>query len=351
MAMAKTGLLVSFFLLLLTSCGREPADLVISGEALGTSYLVRIARFDGQAPPDRFAGRVAEVLDDLDHKLSTYKADSELNRLNRHPLNEPFLAGDDLYRVLEISQEIHRLSGGAFDPTLGPLVDLWGFGPVATEDRVPDDAEIEDLLGRVGFHRVELIPPNQVIRRSDLSLDLSAVAKGFIVDRVAAALRAMGATDFMVEIGGEIRVDGYRRDGAPWRIAIELPRPEGGIEQVLGVTDVGMATSGDYRNYFERDGKRYSHLLDPRTGRPITHRLASVTVLAEAAADADALATALMVMGPEEGARWSEDHELAVLMLVKSGEGFREVASSRMLPYLQSLPEGSPSDGSREATK
>src|SRR5690606_29720745 len=117
------------------------------------------------------------------------------------------------------------------------------------------------------------------------------------------------------------------------------------------VTDVGMATSGDYRNYFERDGKRYSHLLDPRTGRPISHRLASVTVLAEAVADADALATALMVMGPEEGARWSEDHELAVLMLVKSGEGFREVASSRMLPYLQSLPEGSPTEGSREATK
>lgn len=330
----KTRLLASFLFVLLAACQPQPRELAFSGESLGTTYKVKVARFDGQAPAERFPARIAEVLDELDHKLSTYKSESELNRLGRQPLGEPFVASDDLYRVLEISRLVHQLSDGAFDPTVRPLVDLWGFGPVPTGDRIPADDEIAALRDRIGFDKIELQPPNRVIRRGEVTLDLSAVAKGFIVDRVAAELLAMGASDFMVEIGGEVWVNGRRGDGAPWRIAVEVPRVEGGVERVLEVADIGLATSGDYRNYFERDGVRYSHTIDPRTGKPITHRLASATVLAATTAEADAIATALMVMGPEAGARWAAAHGLAVLLLVHDGEDFVEVPSEPMRRYL-----------------
>lgn len=334
----KTRLPASFLFVLLTACGRADPELVFSGESLGTSYSVKVARHDGGTPTESFPERVAEVLDDLDHKLSTYKPDSELNRLGRQPLGEAFVASNDLYQVLEVSRRIYRLSNGAFDPTVRPLVDLWGFGPVPTRDRVPTEHEITALRDRIGFDKIELQPPNRVIRRGDVTLDLSAVAKGFIVDRVAAELVAMGATDFMVEIGGEVWVNGRRADGAPWRIAVEVPRAEGGVERVLEVADIGLATSGDYRNYFERDGVRYSHTIDPRTGKPVVHRLASVTVLATTTAEADAIATALMVMGPDEGARWSAANELAVLLLVRAEKGFTEVPSERMVRYLDQSP-------------
>lgn len=334
----KTRLPASFLFVLLAACGRADPELVFSGESLGTSYSVKVAHHDDRAPTESFPERVAEVLDDLDHKLSTYKPDSELNRLGRQPLNEPFAASDDLYQVLEVSRRIYQLSNGAFDPTVRPLVDLWGFGPVPTGDRVPTEHEITALRDRIGFDKIELQPPNRVIRRGDVTLDLSAVAKGFIVDRVAAELVAMGATDFMVEIGGEVWVNGRRADGAPWRIAVEVPRAEGGVERVLEVADIGLATSGDYRNYFERDGVRYSHTIDPRTGKPVVHRLASVTVLATTTAEADAIATALMVMGPDEGARWSAANELAVLLLVRAEKGFTEVPSARMVRYLDQSP-------------
>lgn len=337
----KTRLLASFLLVVLlvvsalTACERSPRELAFSGAALGTSYHIKVVPSGASAVGAGLAELVGDLLDDLDHKLSTYKPDSELNRLNRHPVGQPFAASDDLYQVLEVAGRVYRLSGGAFDPTVRPLVDLWGFGPVDAGDRIPAAAEIEALLGKVGFDRIELAARNQVIRRAPVTLDLSAVAKGFIVDRLAAELRARGIDDYMVEVGGEIRVGGRRADGALWRIAVEVPSAGGGVERVLELSDIGVATSGDYRNYFERDGMRYSHTIDPRSGRPIRHRLAAVTVLAPTAAEADALATALMVMGPDQGAEFAAANELAALLLVKEGDGFAELASSAMGVHLR----------------
>lgn len=332
----RTRLPAALLLVLLAACAPTPRELAFSGNALGTSYSVKVIDRRGDLAAAGLPERVREVLDDLDRKLSTYKPDSELNRLNRQPLGVPFAASKDLYQVLAIARRVYRMSEGAFDPTVRPLVDLWGFGPVDTGDRVPADSEIAALLERIGFDRIELGSGDQVIRRGDVTLDLSAVAKGFIVDRLAEELVALGASDLMVEVGGEIRVRGRRADGGLWRIAVEAPRAGGGaVERILELTDLGVATSGDYRNYFERDGVRYSHTLDPQSGRPVQHRLASVTVLAPTSAEADAVATALMVMGEERGLEFATAHELAVLLLVRQGDGFVEVASPRMAPYLQ----------------
>lgn len=335
MGLRKTRLLASFLFVIsaLTACERNPQELAFSGAALGTSYHIKVVDAGSPAAGAGLPELVANLLDDLDHKLSTYKPDSELNRFNRHPVAQPFVASDDLYQVLEVADRIYRLSGGAFDPTVRPLVDLWGFGPVDTGDRVPEESEITALLGEIGFDQIELAAGNQVIRRAPVTLDLSAVAKGFIVDRLAAELRARGVDDYMVEIGGEIRVGGRRADGGLWRIAVEAP-VGGGVERVLELSNISVATSGDYRNYFERDGERYSHTIDPRSGRPIRHRLASVTVLAPTAAEADALATALMVMGPGPGFDFAAANELAALLLVKEGDGFAELASKAMNAYL-----------------
>lgn len=336
MGLRKTGLLASFLFVVsaLTACERNPQELAFSGAALGTSYHIKVVDSGSPAAGAGLPELIGNLLDDLDHKLSTYKPDSELNRFNRHPVGQPFAASDDFYQVLEVAGRVYRLSGGAFDPTVRPLVDLWGFGPVDTGDRVPEESEITALLGEIGFDQIELAAGNQVIRRAPVTLDLSAVAKGFIVDRLAAELRAQGIGDYMVEIGGEIRVGGRRADGALWRIAVEAPSAGGGVERVLELSDIGVATSGDYRNYFERDGERYSHTIDPRSGRPIRHRLASVTVLAPTAAEADALATALMVMGPDQGADFAAANELAALLLVKEGDGFAELGSTAMGVYL-----------------
>jgi thiamine biosynthesis lipoprotein len=337
MGVRKTGLLASFLFVIsvLAACEPNPRQLAFSGAALGTSYHIKVVEAGSPAMDAGLAELVGKLLDDLDHKLSTYKPDSELNRFNRHPVGQPFAASDDFYQVLEVADRIYRLSGGAFDPTVRPLVDLWGFGPVDTGDRVPAESEITALLGEIGFDRIELAAANQVIRRAPVTLDLSAVAKGFIVDRLAAELRAQGVDDYMVEVGGEIRAGGRRADGGLWRIAVEVPAAGGGVERVLELSDIGVATSGDYRNYFERDGERYSHTIDPRSGRPIRHRLASVTVLAPTAAEADALATALMVMGPEHGADFAAANELAALFLVKQGDGFAELGSAAMGAYLR----------------
>ncbi len=322
---------------------------MLAGAALGTSYHVKVVDPPAHLDVATLGARIDALLADLDLKLSTYQPDSELNRLNRQPVGRPFVASDDLYQVLGVARYAFVRSNGAFDPTVRPLVDLWGFGPVDTGGRVPPATEVSRWLARIGFDKVELADGNQVIRRAPVTLDLSAVAKGFIVDRLATELQSLGVDDFMVEVGGEVRVDGHRADGRRWRIAIEAPSESGGAAQVLALTGKGVATSGDYRNYFERDGQRYSHTIDPRTGEPIRHRLASATVVAATAAEADALATALMVMGPEDGLAFAAANDLAVLLLVKRDAGFETLASKGMQTFL--LPQAAsaePAAGERE---
>ncbi len=319
-----TGLLKASFLLsalvalLLTAgCDHAPEIVQISGSKFGTSYNITIVA-DQPAPAD-LAERIDAALDVVDLSMSTYKSESALSQFNRLPVDEEVGASQELWTVLQTSRQIWRKSAGAFDPSVGPLVDLWGFGPQMTNDQIPTDNEITQALATTGYQHLILNPANQSISKDlALRLDLSAVAKGYAVDQVAELLEMLALPDYLVEVGGEMRVSGLNPKGQPWRIAIETPDAMGRVDNIIALESAAVATSGDYRNYFEKDGKRYSHSIDPRTGRPIEHRLASVTVVADRCTDADAWATAFLVMGDEAALEIANQQSIAVYMLVKA---------------------------------
>ena len=307
--------LVSF--LLLSGCDHAPEIVKISGSKFGTSYHITIVA-DQPAPAD-LAERIDAALDVVDHSMSTYKSESELSLFNRLPVAETVAASPELWTVLQTSRQVWQQSAGAFDPTVGPLVDLWGFGPQMTNDRIPEDHEIAQALANMGYQHLILNTDKQTISKAlPLRLDLSAVAKGYAVDQVADLLEMLALPDYLVEVGGEMRVSGRNPKGQPWRIAIETPDAMGQVDNIIALESAAVATSGDYRNYFEKDGKRYSHSIDPRTGRPIEHRLASVTVVADRCTDADAWATAFLVMGDEAALEIANQQSIAVYMLVKA---------------------------------
>jgi thiamine biosynthesis lipoprotein len=270
-------------------------------------------------------------------QMSTWEPDSEISRFNRHRGGDWFAVSPELAAVVAESLSIAALSGGAFDIRVGPLVRLWGFGPGPAPPGLPDPAAVETarrLAG--GVIEVRERPP--ALRKSlpEAEIDLSAIAKGDAVDRIARHLEAAGVHRYLVEIGGELRVRGRGPAGHPWRIAIELPDPRARLPgPVLELEEGAVATSGDYRNFFEHGGRRYPHVIDPATGRPVAHRTGSVTVLDPSARRADALATALLVLGAEQGLVLAEREGLAAYFLVGSPGGPTALPSPRMQPYLE----------------
>jgi len=276
---------------------------------MGTWYSVQLAALPAGLDSPRLRANIEAELDRVNAWMSTYRRDSEISRFNRHESADWFPVSAETVHVVETARRVSVMTDGAFDVTVGPLVNLWSFGPETREPRVPPEAEIARRRARVGYRRIEIRdePPALRKTRPDLTLDLSAIAKGFGVDQVAEALEKSGVSDYLVEIGGEVRARGVKSDGTAWRIGVEKPLPgRRELERVLEIRDRAVATSGDYRNFFEVDGKRYGHTIDPRTGRPVEHELGAVTVVEQTCMRADALATALMVLGPEKG------HDLAV---------------------------------------
>jgi thiamine biosynthesis lipoprotein len=321
--------------LLLTGCDSGPEIIKISGSKMGTTYHVTVVA--DQPAPDDLAERIDAVLDIVDHSMSTYKAASELSQFNDLAVGSSQQISADFARVLAVSKTVWERSGGAFDPTVGPLVDLWGFGPIAT-DVVPEQAQIDAAKAELGFQYLTL-NNSELAKSKAVRVDLSAVAKGYAVDLVADLLEMLALPDYLVEVGGEMRLSGSNPEGMPWRVAIELPSLMPQVERIIEVQDMAVATSGDYRNYFEQQGVRYSHTIDPRTGRPITHSLASVTVLAEQCADADAWATAFMVLGDKDGMALANELAIPLYMLVKDGAGFKAIHSRAFEPYLNAQKE------------
>lgn len=313
---------------------------------MGTAYHIKLILPADKgsvaaATPSELQSGIEALLDKLDYSMSTYKPNSELNRLNRSLPGETFALSPELYEVLDLSRQVYDMTGGAFDPSVGPLVDLWGFGPQVFANRVPADAEILALRQRSGFDKIELDTSGATATRtSEIALDLSAIAKGYAVDEIAEFLMARGISDFLVEVGGELRLSGRNAQGELWKVAVERPQlVQGDIHSVLVLTDRGLATSGDYRNYFEQDGQRYSHTIDPRTGYPTSHQLASVTVIARTAAQADGLATGFLVLGKDETLRIAEANKIAVFLLVKDtaaggASAFKAYYTSAFKPYL-----------------
>ena len=283
-----------------------------SGYTMGTTYEVQVVEVESEALQQEIPRYVFELLGRLDKEVfSTYAPESELSRFNRHPVGEPFSASEELITVLELAQEVSEQSGGAFDVTIGPLVNIWGFGPdLAASGRIPSREAIEVALQRVGYEYLQIDARSGVISKTrDIYVDLSAIAKGYAVDRIGDYLASHGLINYFIEVGGELKMSGLKPGGVSWVPAIESPEAnEARIYDIFfshGVT-LAVAGSGDYRNYFEVDGVRYSHEVDPRTGRPINHNLAAVYVIDQSAARADALATAFMIMGYDASLRLAQ---------------------------------------------
>ena len=314
---------------------------VLRGPTMGTQFSVVLSG-EGLQPEalERLQAEIDAELVEVNAQMSTYLPDSELSRFNTEGgVGEAFGVSAELAEVVALALEISAASQGAFDVTVGPLVDAWGFGPDPRQRALLGDETIAALRDRVGYEKLLVEGASLRKTAADLRVDLSAIAKGHGCDRVAALVEAAGHANYMVEIGGEVRVAGSNPRGEAWRVGIERPTRDAegarAVEAILRVRDVSVATSGDYRNYFEQDGVRYSHTLDPRTGRPITHGLASVTVIDPAsAARADAWATALNVLGPEAGLALAEERELAAYFLVRTAEGFEIQSSTAFAPYL-----------------
>ena len=315
------ALFVAYFL-------RQPAriapssELSVTGRTMGTTFTVKVVTDDlSEANRERLTGRVREVVDGVDRSMSTYKATSEVERFNRGG-TEAFAVSPDLLAVVVEAQRVARLTGGAFDITVGPLVDAWGFGPSGATD-TPGDERLRELVAITGFELIEVDAEHTTLRktRRECRIDLSAIAKGFAVDRVSAMLVGEGLPDHMVEIGGEVRCRGANGEGQVWRIGIERPTVEGrSVHLAVPLADLSLATSGDYRNFVERDGVRISHTIDPRRGRPVSHDLASVSVIHASCMTADALATGLEVLGPDGGFELAEHQRIAALFLVRTGD-------------------------------
>jgi len=296
-----------------------------SGPTMGTQYSVKVVSAEPLAASvqEKMAADISEALALVDAKMSTYRDDSELSRFNAAKTTEAFPLSSDTISVMAYAQRISAETGGAFDITVGPLVNAWGFGP---DGRVspPSESELAKLRQRVGYEKITVDTNTNTVRKSqaDIYCDLSAIAKGYAVDHVALHLDDYDLAGYMIEVGGEVRTKGTNADGGAWRIGIEQPDTgERRARRVIGMSRISMATSGDYRNFYTADGARVSHTIDPRTGSPVRHGLASVTVLANQCLLADAYATALMVLGPEEGYRFAEEHNLAALFIMRTEDG------------------------------
>jgi thiamine biosynthesis lipoprotein len=297
----------------------------LSGPTMGTRYSVRVHRAPVGLYLPKLRRAIERALQSTEDLMSTYRADSELSRFNASRSSRWQKISQPVARVVQMALRIQTESGGAFDPAAAPLVDYWGFGPGPGTFGRPARPLPEDLLTRVTDANIALEAGHLRKQHPDAALDLNAIAKGDALDQVAGVLERAGIDDYLVEVGGELRARGNGPDGDGWRIAID--GPEGNIRRAIRLNGKAVATSGDYVDYFIADGKRYAHIIDPRTGKPVEHGLSLVSVVADSAMHADAWATALLVMGPEKGPRQATRNGMAALFLVRNDDEFREFAT------------------------
>jgi thiamine biosynthesis lipoprotein len=320
--------LIVLVLAALSGCGQSVERF--GGPTMGSSYTVQFVP-TGKAPDAaKLKAEVSAILASLDEQFSTYRDDSVVSRFNALPAGACMALPADMLTLWRYGEQLSRQSGGAFDLTVEPLMNLWGFGPQSRSEKVPDAGALERERGRVGHQHLRL-QGEQLCKDVDAQLDFDSVVAGYAVDRVTARLAELGLTDYLVEITGELKAVGHKPDGTPWRIALEVPsgERERQVERSVALDGIGLSTSGDYRNYFEEGGQRYSHTFDPRAGTPVRHALAAVTVADAQALHADGLSTLLMVLGPEEGYTFAERNGLAAFFIVRQGEGFATRATTR----------------------
>jgi thiamine biosynthesis lipoprotein len=314
---------------LLMASGLRAESLTLRGATMGTTYQIKFVAPAGAVDAESLHTEVEETLAEVDQQMSTYRPDSELSRFNRAPADEWFPVSEATAKVTAAAQEISEKTGGAMDVTVGPLVRLWHFGPTGGDAAKkqqfvpPAEDEIAKARRKVGYRKLDVRMQPPALRKEvdGLEVDLSSIAPGYAIDRLAHLVHERGIDDFMVEIGGEVRAAGTRADGKVWRVGIEKPSKHGReLQMSLPLHDAAIATAGDYRKFFEHGGQRYSHIIDPATGRPVKQELVSVTVIAETCMAADGWDTPLLVLGPARGFEIATKHGIAA-MFISGGNG------------------------------
>ncbi|MBN2570648.1 MAG: FAD:protein FMN transferase [Ignavibacteriales bacterium] len=303
---------------------------------MGTYYSIKYVPNSEKLNAEKIEKDIDSILVDVNKKMSIFDKESEISRFNQYKNTDWFNVSDDLFLVIKTALEVSKDCGGVFDITVGPLVNLWGFGPMDKPYQVPNDEEINENRRIIGWQKLEIRENPKAIRKTipKLYLDLAAIAKGFGVDKIAEYFESIEIKNYLVEIGGEVRTGGKNQDADNWKIGISTPDEISKIERVIKLENIAVATSGDYWNYFEENGVRYSHTIDPSTGRPITHKLASVSVINESCMLADAYATAINVLGPEKGFKFAEELNLSVFFIIRSDKEFIEKMTSSFKKYL-----------------
>lgn len=331
--------------ILLTGCDNASAPAtpkaavtVLEGKTMGTFWRVSVVGVD-KARAEELRTKVQTQLDGDDRLLSTWKNDSALMRFNHSRSTTPWPVNEAMADIVTESLRIGRKTQGAMDITVGPLVNLWGFGPDKQPVSTPTQAQIDAAKARTGLDKLTVInrADRQYLQKSipDLYVDLSTVGEGYAADHLARLMTEEGISRYLVSVGGALVSRGMNADGQPWRVAIQKPTDrENAVQAIVDINGHGISTSGSYRNYYELDGKRISHVIDPQTGRPITHKLVSVTVIAPTALEADAWDTGLMVLGTEKAQQVVREQGLAVYMIMKEGDGFTTWMSPQFRTFL-----------------
>ena len=332
------ALLLITLTLLLSGCGEkpEPEEIFLEGKTMGTTYHIKYYDEKAQLSPQKLQSQIDAVLVNVNQSMSTYIENSEINTFNRLPANNIMPISEDFRAVVSESIRLGK-STKTLDVTMGPLIDLWGFGPDKKPTNRPSDEELASMVEKIGIDKLILTEQGLAKTIDGLELSFSATAKGYGIDKVAQLLESHNITNYMVEIGGELRIAGEKPNSQDWKIAIEQPDAQPGerkVHRVLSPGTNGIATSGDYRIFYKMDGEIYTHLIDPVTGMPIKHDLVSVTVLHPSAMTADGLATALTVMGMEKAQAYAQQHDLPVYLIGKSKDGLVTYSSPAFKPYL-----------------
>jgi len=333
---------ISIFFIVLMLSGCFPSndlvkeEVLLQGKTMGTTYNIKIIADSSDFDDKALQADIDKVLVQVNQEMSTYIPDSELSLFNKSESVTPRKISQGLARVMKEAIRIGEISKGKLDVTVGPLVNLWGFGPEYRPETVPSETLLRQTKAKIGLHHLTLNGNTLSKALPELYVDLSTIAKGYGVDVVAELIEQQGIENYLVEIGGEMRVKGFKHTGELWHIAIEKPiTTERAVQQVVVPKNNAVATSGDYRNYFEIDGQRFSHIIDPDSGKPIEHKLVSVTVIHPSSMTADGLSTAMMVMGADKALAFAQEHGIAAYIIAKTENGFVEESTVKFMQYLK----------------
>ncbi|WP_288098327.1 FAD:protein FMN transferase [Pseudomonas sp.] len=309
-------------IVMLSACGNGDSMESVGGPTMGSTYSIKYVRHAGLPAAADVRVEVEKILADIDRQLSTYRSDSDIERFNELPANRCQKMPASILKLIRVGEQLSEQSEGSYDLTVEPLLNLWGFGPQGREEKVPAEQALAQARQRVGYQHLR-IEGDQLCKDAAVEVDFNSIAAGYAVDTIAARLEALGIHDYLAEATGELKAAGKKLDGSPWRIALEEPRDDQQVaERIIAVDGFGLSTSGDYRNYFEQDGQRYSHTFDARSGAPVSHSLASVTVIHPSALMADGLSTLLLILGPERGWDYAEKHDIGAFFVIRADTGF-----------------------------